>query len=323
MSLEELCKKAGLPWLDRASSQLEREIFKSIPRRHEGLREDLLELMLLCRDARDFAHPQGRERGDLPYIHSTIPPSPSITSLSLTPITSPPPLPSPPPISAVEETVKKLPAVDSVHGTLSFPTSTYQSLNPAIARRALGHWIRYIGGVSDVRFDLIVAMHRFLTSPDNRTNLTGSNILMTLDPERKRSTISRRSPDTKYRSRVPIRVGETILWDNRFKISLIPRRSARDTPSRDQPTHSEDSSTYYVRHLVEKDWPYMSKGAVRYKVPVNVRGGLPVVVNEQNKIVLMPHFKVASRDARVLAVVKFKPVRSIEDLLQYSHYHEC
>lgn len=228
-------------------------------------------------------------------------------------------------LTAVEETVKKLPAVDTIHGTLSFPTSTYQSLNPAIARRALGHWIRYIGGVSDVRFDLILAMHRFLTSPSHRTNLTGSNILMTSDPERKRSTISRRSPDTKYRVKVPIRVGETILWDNRFKISLVPRRSpgARE-PASSGPAHPEEADTvYYVRHLVEKDWPYMSKGAVRYKVPVNVRGGLPVVVDERNHIVLMPHFKVTSRDARVMAVVKFKPVRSIEDLLQYSHYHEC
>jgi hypothetical protein len=53
------------------------------------------------------------------------------------------------------------------------------------------------------------------------------------------------------------------------------------------------------------------------------RGGLPVVVDDSNKIVLMPHFRVASRDASVEAVVRFRPARSLNNLLQFSHYHEC
>ena len=48
-------------------------------------------------------------------------------------------------------TVKKLPAFDLRYGTLSVPLSTYKSLNPAIAQRALSVWMKYIGGMRDVR----------------------------------------------------------------------------------------------------------------------------------------------------------------------------
>ena len=132
--------------------------------------------------------------------------------------------------------------------------------------------------------------------------------------------VTRRSPDSRYRTRVPVRVGETILWDNRFSISL---HSRGDSGGRGSKIDSEGAPVFYVRHLVEKDWPLMSKGVVRYKVPVSVRGGLPVVVDEDNKVVLMPHFRVASREANISAVIRFRPARTMDDLLQYSHYHEC
>ena len=215
----------------------------------------------------------------------------------------------------VGHTVKKLPAVDIQHGTLSFPTSIYTSLNPAVARRALSVWIRYIGGVSDARYDLVLPMHRLLLTAEKVTNITGSNILMAVDPKRKRALVARRSPDSRYRTRIPIKVGETILWDNRFSISLLPRGAGGGSKN--------DPPVFYVRHLVEKDWPLMSKGVVRCKVPIAVRGGLPVIVDKDNKIVLMPHFRVASRKANIVAVVRFRPSRTIEDLLEYSHYHEC
>lgn len=169
-----------------------------------------------------------------------------------------------------------------------------------------------------MRYDLTVAMHRLLLGSKPAANVTGSNIILTFDPEGKRSAIARRSPESKYRVKVPIRVGKTILWDNRFQISLLPRDGHN---SKKMAPPSDDSPVFYVRHLVQRDWPYMSKRGHRYKLPVYVRGGLPVIVNEQNEIVLMPHFRVAIRDVDVQAVVKFKPALSVEDLLHYSHYH--
>lgn len=140
-----------------------------------------------------------------------------------------------------------------------------------------------------MRYDLTVSMHRLLVGPKKLTNVTGSNIILTFDSECKRSAIARRSPESKYRVKVPIRVGETILWDNRFQISLVPRDSVgkRDKQSsREMAPLSEDSAAvFYVRHLIQRDWPYMSKRGNRYKLPVYIRGGLPVIVNEQNEIV--------------------------------------
>ena len=82
------------------------------------------------------------------------------------------------------------------------------------------------------------------------------------------------------------------------------------------------NEVYYIRHLIPKDWQYMSKGGKKFKYPVFARGGLPVVVDEQDNIVLMPHFRVASRDARISGLVKFRPVRNMDDLLhQYTTHH--
>ena len=59
VSLEELCREEGLPWLERESTKSERDTFKSVPRKHDGLRDGLLELMSLCQEAREVVHPQG------------------------------------------------------------------------------------------------------------------------------------------------------------------------------------------------------------------------------------------------------------------------
>ena len=166
-------------------------------------------------------------------------------------------------------------------------------------------------------------MHRLLFTHEHPT-VTGSNIILTIDPTRKKAMIARRSPDSQYRVKVPISVGETILWDNRFKISLVHRKSEERGDGTTAPGNqlpSGDSPVFYVRHLVQKDWPYISKGGVKYKLPPSVRGGLPVVVDKENKIVLIPHFRVARCEANVLAVVRFMPGRSVEDLLQYSYCH--
>jgi tRNA(Ile)-lysidine synthetase-like protein len=277
-SLEDLCREVNLPWIERVASESERTHFKSVPRKYRDLRDGLLQLISLCREARDVLHPH------------------------------------------VTHTVHKLPSFDTLHGAVSFPTSIYQALNPAVARRALSVWARYIGGVSEFRYDLINSMHRLLCTPGRPNTMTGSSVMVTVDNNQKTATIARRSPDSKNRVRVPIRVGETILWDSRFKITLVPKDFGKDM-SRLKP--SDDSPVYYVRHLVKNDWIYMSKGRVRYRVPVCLRSGLPVVVDEDKNVVLIPHFKLASREANVRAVVKFRPASTVENLLEYSHYHKC
>lgn len=61
LSLEQLCRDENLPWVARGDTMSERGVFKSVPRKYDGLRDGLLELISLCRDARDIIQPQGRE----------------------------------------------------------------------------------------------------------------------------------------------------------------------------------------------------------------------------------------------------------------------
>ena len=176
--------------------------------------------------------------------------------------------------------------------------------------------MKYIGGVSNIRN--IIPLHQLLLSSDRSTNITKSNILMAVDQEKKKFSIARRPPDHQSRTKVPIRVGDTILWDNRFKISLLPKRRQNEMVSFEK---EQDSRKFFVRHLSPSDWQHMFKGGVRFKHPVYARGGLPVVVDREGKIVVIPHFKVSSREEKVVGRVQFSPIRRLDVLLQYSHYH--
>lgn len=213
-----------------------------------------------------------------------------------------------------------LPAVDFRYGTLSVPLSTYRSLNPAIAKRALSVWMKYIGGTSDVRN--ILPLHQLLLTQDRATNVTKSRIIMAVEPEQKKLSIARRLPDRKSQAKslVPIRVGETVLWDNRFQISLLPQQR-KENESQEQEKLPSESQEFYIRHLSPADWQYMSRGAVKVKHPVYARGGLPVIVDREGKIVVIPHFKLRSREENLFGRVKFTPIRSLDVLLQYSYYH--
>ena len=176
--------------------------------------------------------------------------------------------------------------------------------------------MKYIGGVSNIRN--IIPLHQLLLSSERPTNVTKSNILMAVDPGKKKFAIARRPPDHLSRTKVPIKVGETILWDNRFKISLYPKRRQNEMPSFEE---ERDSREFFIRHLSPSDWQHMFKGGVRFKHPVYARGGLPVVVDREGKIVVIPHFRVSSREEKVVGRVRFSPIRSLAVLLQYSHYH--
>lgn len=169
----------------------------------------------------------------------------------------------------------------------------------------------------------ILPLHQLLLSPSSATNVTKSNIIVAVEPEKKKFSIARRLPDRQSRAKdlVPIKVGETILWDNRFRITLLPQRRQEDRRDPGQKQLPSESQEFYVRHLGPADWQYMFKGGIKFKHPVYARGGLPVIVDKEGKIVVIPHFKMSSREERLVGKVRFTPVRSLDDLLQYSHYH--
>ena len=90
---------------------------------------------------------------------------------------------------------------------------------------------------------------------------------MSVEPEKNKFSIARCLPKrSSVKNFVPIRVGETILWDNRFQISLVPqlRQGEEGQPGQKLPLESQE---FYVRHLSSADWQYMFKGGGKVQAP--------------------------------------------------------
>ena len=153
------------------------------------------------------------------------------------------------------------------------------------------------------------------------------------------------------RNLTPVQLGDTILWDGRWEITLKaqigtsksqvkilksktrPREgnqllvsqpntdSVSDTDN-NKHTNSEgvdEGNVYFVRHMVKKDWEYAVRGVRRIRnatLPhVNIRGSLPVIVDKNGRVVLIPHFQFRERMINVTAELAFKPKNSLEDIV--------
>ena len=94
----------------------------------------------------------------------------------------------------------------------------------------------------------------------------------------------------------PINVGETVHWQGRFCISLLPlKREGLSLLLMER----KEVQTLYIRNMVLKDENQLSKGIRRnrnYKIPNKfIRFGLPVIVDEEGNVVIMPHFEVIDK----------------------------
>ena len=73
--------------------------------------------------------------------------------------------------------------------------------------------------------------------------------------------------------------------------------------------------------MLQKDWELARKGIRKVRTyvlpPEHVRGSLPVIVDENMKVVLIPHFKVIDRSAGITCKLKFTPRHTIEDYIHY------
>lgn len=220
----------------------------------------------------------------------------------------------------IKDAMQGLAFVSRKYGTISFDASAYKSLNPYIARNVLGIWIRYIGSTGNAikRYGL-EKLHR--TIMDDRPADTQNTCILFSQPNEGRFMIAKESPKRRLRSKVPIRVGETILWDNRFTIHLFVNKTGqhKGTPSEEE----LKSQVFYVRHFILNDNHYMMKGIRKVKgnvlLPRNARGGLPVIVDSEDSVVLIPHFKVINYAVGVDCSVQFTPQWSMGQLLDFSY----
>lgn len=223
----------------------------------------------------------------------------------------------------VREEMEKLACVNGKYGTVSFDTAAYKALNPYIARSVLGIWLRFTAssGNSINRYGL-QKLHNYITEEKTVPNTNNNCILIPL-PKEGRFMLAKQKPMAANIQKVPIRVGETIIWDNRFTISLFvkTRRGKEGREAEDM-----KSRVFYVRHFRASDNEYMARGVRKVRSTVlvhyHVRGGLPVVVDASENVVLIPHFKVMDHTVGVDCRVSFTPRWTMRELLQFHYISE-
>lgn len=112
---------------------------------------------------------------------------------------------------------------------------------------------------------------------------------------------------------VPIRLGKTLHWIDKWKVHLSPLSGTEPAAADRQ---------YYVRPFSNKKDATLLKHGVRVirgkRLPhIRMRGALPVVTDEEGKVVAMPHFLYNNRTYGIQVSVKHSP------LLTLDYVHKC
>lgn len=226
--------------------------------------------------------------------------------------------------------------LDTACGSATVDARRVRALSPPAARKVIRVLINHIGGTRRTHYQALEKVYNLFLHPlQRRAETCGQCQAFSLDGDT--VLVARCRPLKHERTLTPVKVGETVVWDNRFAISLVPLETpptttpqkspppgkpAKSRRKKSQETVSEanqDQRQFYVRHMVPTDWGLAQEGVRRVKraqLPhERVRGGLPVVVDEEGKVVEIPHFKMVDRRRGVMAVIRFEPQVKLEELL--------
>ena len=226
---------------------------------------------------------------------------------------------------SIREAMERLASINCKYGTLSFDTTSYHRLNPYIARSVLSIWLRFIAssGNSISRYGL-ERLHSLVMNESTVSDTNNGCILIPLS-KYGRFMIAKQKPITGQVHKVPIRVGETILWDNRFTVTLFVRVRGREEEGETLSEEELKSQLFYIRNFHVSDHEYVRRGIRKVKgavlVHYHVRGGLPVVVDDAGNVVLIPYFRVMNHAVGVDCHVTFTPQWTMRQLLNH-HYIE-
>lgn len=219
----------------------------------------------------------------------------------------------------IRKATSKVALVDEVHGTVSFSASSYRALNPYVARSALAIWFRYTSasGVTVSR-RAMDRMHNAVVCESTKSLGASHNCTLIPLPRAGRYMIAKCGAQKK----VPITVGETIFWDNRFKIRLFEKVS-QGGPRKCTTKSKSKPRVFYVRNFHKKYDCYLSKGLRKIKqralVHPQARSGLPIILDDEDRAVLIPHFRVINHAEGVDCEVEFCPLWSMEQLMDFSY----
>lgn len=277
----ELCRERGLPWVEDPTNLMltsPRNRFRAALARHPELLPGLADTMALCREAKSSTEP------------------------------------------AIRSAMKKMASVDYNHGTVSFVAASYQRLKPYIARSIMSVWLRYVVSTGmTISKQSLDRVHNAVMQERSVPETASKCILIPLPKVGKFMLAKQKSHRLNVSPRVPVRVGETVQWDNRFSITVSSK--TQSMCEQEDSLRTRDSRVFYVRNFKDRDYAYLSKGSRKVKTTVlvhpHVRGGLPVIEDEDENVVAIPHFRVMNHDMGVAVTVRFNPVWSMEDLLNF------
>lgn len=220
----------------------------------------------------------------------------------------------------INDAVKRLTNVNYKYGVVTFDGERYRSLNPFIARGVLTLWLRYINGKGGSTNRYGVGKLHDIVTLNKTTADTHNRCILIPQLKRQHFMIAKQSPMSgQVRStRVPIRVGQTIIWDDRFRISLFDKRVDREE---EKDGENLETRIFYVRNFVRTDNEYLNRGVRKVKGSVllhrQARGSLPVIIDEAGRVVLIPHFRVIDHRVGVNCKVTFEPQWTIDNLLNF------
>ena len=114
--------------------------------------------------------------------------------------------------------------------------------------------------------------------PIQKSTIT-ADIVATLDREAKLLYIGQ----TRSLVKTEIKIGQTKLWDNRFRITLTK-----------QDANIDNNESYWIRAMDGKDQKFVFRAVRRVKATklpvIHYRFSLPVIEDGEGKVVFMPHF---------------------------------
>ena len=305
--LQEVCRNEGVEWIEDSSNlsyDFVRNNIRKVLQENEKLVPEITRLVKTCQETRRHVKHLGIvastvkfHSDDLIAVFCSLTANKGLKHINL--------------------------RVDKKYGYLSFSVNRFLSLPHFVAKKVFHSLASHIGGArGPIPTKTYLQIHKQMLSRNTQT--FGTCILFFPDLKKDTMIIGRALPGIwkQKSSWTPISVGQTILWDGRWRITLKSLKTLESKKAPDRAVNNKEQ--LYVRHMKERDHEVARRGIRKIRAaklpPVHARAGLPVICTESGYVVLAPHFLVIDHTYGVDCDVAFEPLLP---LLQDSETHVC
>ena len=231
-------------------------------------------------------------------------------------------------------------------GYMALKVDKFRELSTPVAMRVIFILTQFISGASILSLRPQQLVYDCLRHPENKRRFTACGCVVDPTPWKEQGviTLTKQLPKRDCQKLTPIRIGETVSWDDRFEVTLnslgkeepqsqspgsrremggqrvVDGTTAKTSDKKKQERAGEDR-TFYIRNMLRPDEMQAKKGIRRVRSsvlpPPEMRSSLPVIVDDsQKKVVLVPHFQMIDRSAGVTCKIAYKPSKTLDDILK-------